>query len=91
VEAAWHTIRISPYWKEQYEKYLRRLRKPSFVIVVIAQKLLIAVWQVMTKEETDIHASEEDLTRIEELGLSAWPLFGSTSEEGIEPRYKGLE
>jgi len=61
VEAAWQAIRISPYWKEQYEKYLRRMRKPNQAIVVIARKLLVAVWQVLTKEETDLHASEEDL------------------------------
>jgi transposase len=61
VEAAWQAIRISPYWKEQYEKYLRRMRKPNQAIVVIARKLLVAVWHVLTKEETDVHASEEDL------------------------------
>ena len=36
VEAAWRAIRISPYWKEQYEKYLRRMRRPNQAIVVIA-------------------------------------------------------
>lgn len=61
VEAAWQAIRISPYWKDQYETYLRRMRKPNQAIVVVARKLLVAVWQVLTKEETDIHASEEDL------------------------------
>jgi hypothetical protein len=61
VEAAWRAIRISPYWKEQYEKYLKRLRKPNQAIVVIARKLLVAVWHLLTKEETDIHASEEEL------------------------------
>jgi len=61
VEAAWRAIRISPYWKEQYEKYLRRMRKPNQAIVVIARKLLVAVWHVLTKEETDLHANEEDL------------------------------
>ena len=61
VEAAWQAIRISPYWKEQYEKYLRRMRRPNQAIVVIARKLLVAVWHVLTKEETDVHASEEDL------------------------------
>ena len=39
VEAAWRAIRISPYWKEQYEKYLRRMRKPNQAIVVIARKV----------------------------------------------------
>jgi transposase len=61
VEAAWRAIRISPYWKEQYEKYLRRMRKPNQAIVVIARKLLVAVWHVLSKEETDEHVSEEDL------------------------------
>jgi len=72
VEAAWRAIRISPYWKEQYEKYLRRMRKPNLAIVVIARKLLVAVWQVMTKEETDIHASEEDLAY--KMLVLAWDL-----------------
>ena len=61
VEAAWQAIRISPYWKDQYEKYLRRMRRPNQAIVVVARKLLVAVWQVLTKEETDLHANEEDL------------------------------
>jgi transposase len=61
VEAAWQAIRISPYWKDQYEKYLHRMRRPNQAIVVTARKLLVAVWQVLTKEETDLHANEEDL------------------------------
>ncbi len=61
VEAAWRAIRISPYWKEQYETYLKRMRKPNQAIVVIARKLLVAVWHVLSKEEMDKHASEEDL------------------------------
>ncbi len=72
VEAAWRAIRISPYWKEQYEKYLKRMRKPNQAIVVIARKLLVAVWQVLTKEETDIHASEEDLAY--KMLVLAWDL-----------------
>jgi len=72
VEAAWRAIRISPYWKEQYEKYLRRMRKPNQAIVVIARKLLVAVWHVLTKEETDEHASEEDLAY--KMLVLAWDL-----------------
>ena len=37
------------------------MRKPNQAIVVIARKLLVAVWHVLTKEETDVHASAEDL------------------------------
>ena len=61
VEAAWRAVRMSPYWKEQYEKYLKRMRRPNQAIVVVARKLLVAVWHVLTKEETDVRASEEEL------------------------------
>ena len=61
VEAAWRAVRMSPHWKAQYDKYLQRLRRPSQAIVVVARKLLVAVWHVLSKEETDVHASAEDL------------------------------
>ena len=69
VEAAWRAVRSSPFWKEQYEKYLR---KPNQAIVVIARKLLIAIWHVLSKEEIDIHASEEDLAY--KMLLLSWSL-----------------
>jgi transposase len=72
VEAAWRAVRSSPFWKEQYEKYLRRLRKPNQAIVVIARKLLIAIWHVLSKEETDIHATDEDLAY--KMLLLSWSL-----------------
>jgi transposase len=72
VEAAWRAVRMSPYWKEQYKKYLRRLRKPNQAIVVVARKLLVAVWHVLSKEETDVHASEEDLAY--KMLLLSWSL-----------------
>jgi transposase len=72
VEAAWRAIRISPYWKEQYEKYLRRMRKPNQAIVVIARKLLVVVWHVLTKEETDERVSEEELAY--KMLVLAWGL-----------------
>lgn len=72
VEAAWRAIRTSPYWQAHYEKYLRRMRKPNQAIVVIARKLLVAVWQVLTKEEPDEHVSEEDLAY--KMLVLAWDL-----------------
>lgn len=72
VEAAWRAIRISPYWKEQYETYLRRMRKPNQAIVVIARKLLVAIWHVLSQEETDLHASEEELAY--KMLLLSWSL-----------------
>lgn len=72
VEAAWRAVRMSPYWKDQYEKHLRRMRKPNQAIVAIARKLLVAIWHVLTKEETDIHASEDDLAY--KMLLLSWSL-----------------
>jgi transposase len=72
VEAAWRAIRISPHWKAEYEKYLKRMRKPNQAIVVIARKLLVAVWHVLAREETDLHANEEDLAY--KMLVLAWDL-----------------
>ena len=72
VEAAWRAVGMSPFWKAQYEKYLRRLRKKNQAIVVIARKLLVAIWHVLIKEETDEHASEEDLAY--KMLLLSWSL-----------------
>jgi len=72
VEAAWRAVRMSPFWKAEYEKHLKRMRKPNQAIVAIARKLLIAIWHVLSKEETDIHASEEDLAY--KMLLLSWSL-----------------
>jgi transposase len=72
VEAAWRAVRMSPYWKEQYEKFLQRMRRPNQAIVVVARKLLVAVWHVLSQEETDERASEEDLAY--KMLLWSWSL-----------------
>jgi len=72
IEAAWRAVRMSPYWKEQYEKLFHRMRRESQAIVVVARKLLVAVWHVLSKEETDVHASEEELAY--KMLLLSWSL-----------------
>ena len=72
VEAAWRAIRMSPFWKTEYEKHLRRMRKSNQAIVVIARKLLVAIWHVLSKEEIDVHASEEELAY--KMLLLSWSL-----------------
>ena len=72
VEAAWRAVRMSPYWKEQYEKFFHRMRRESQAIVVVARKLLVAVWHVLSKAETDERASEEDLAY--KMLLWSWSL-----------------
>jgi transposase len=78
VEAAWRAVRMSPFWKAEYEKYLSRLRKKNQAIVVIARKLLVAIWHVLSKEETDIHASEDDLAY--KMLLLSWSLKEDTRQ-----------
>jgi len=48
------------------------MRRPNQAIVVIARKLLVAVWHVLSKEETDERASEEDLAY--KMLLWSWSL-----------------
>ena len=72
VEAAWRAVGMSPFWKTEYEKHLKRMRKPNQAIVVVARKLLVAIWHVLSKEETDEHASEEDLAY--KMLLLSWSL-----------------
>ena len=76
VEAAWRAVRMSPFWKDEYEKNLSRMRKPNQAIVVVARKLLVAIWHVLSKEETDVHASEEDLAY--KMLLLSWSLKEDT-------------
>ena len=80
VEAAWRAVGMSPFWKTEYEKHLERMRKPNQAIVVIARKLLIAIWHVLSKEETDIHATEEDLAY--KMLLLSWSL-GDEVRQGL--------
>ena len=60
VEAAWKAVQISPVWKQRYEE-LKKRRGACKAIVAIARKLLVTIWHVLTEEETDRNASEEDL------------------------------
>lgn len=78
VEAAWRAVRMSPYWKEQYEKFLQRMRRPNQAIVVVARKLLVAVWQVLSKAETDVHAGAEDLAY--KMLVLSWDLDASVRQ-----------
>ena len=71
VEAAWRAVRMSPLWKAKFEALKRRMR-PTQAIVAIARKLLVAVWHVLSKEETDRNASEEDLAW--KMLLLSWSL-----------------
>ena len=71
VQAAWQAVRMSPYWRKQFEALERRMRRNQ-AIVAIARKLLVAIWHVLSKEETDRNASEEELAW--KMLLLSWSL-----------------
>jgi transposase len=60
VEVAWRATRSSPYWKSQFVTLKKRMH-PNQAIVVIARKLLVTVWHVLTKQEPYQHATEDDI------------------------------
>ena len=82
IEAAWRAIRMSPLWKERYEE-LKKRKGPSKAIVAIARKLLVTIWHVLSKEETDRNASEEDLAW--KMLLWSWSL-GSEARLELTPK-----
>jgi transposase len=48
VEAAWVAVRSDPYWKAQFQRLEKRMHRNQ-AIVAIARRLLVTVWQVLTK------------------------------------------
>ena len=70
---------MSPLWKAKFEELKRRMR-PTQAIVAIARRLLVAVWLVLSKEETDRNASEEDLAW--KMLLLSWSL-GEEARKGL--------
>ena len=57
------------------------MRKPNQAIVVVARKLLVAIWHVLTKDETDERANEEDLAY--KMLLLSWSLKKEEVRKGL--------
>lgn len=62
IEAAWNAIKNSPFWQKQYEQLTRRMDNQK-AATAIARKLLVLVWNVLTKEEVDREADVEAVGR----------------------------
>lgn len=60
VEAAWQAIRSNPRWRAQYDELCKR-KHPNQAIVAIARKLLVTLWYVLSKQESYVLSSDEDL------------------------------
>jgi transposase len=60
VEAAWQAIRSNPRLRAQYDALCKR-KHPNQAIVAIARKLLVTLWYLLSKQESYIPSSDEDL------------------------------
>jgi hypothetical protein len=58
VEAARIAVLYHDYWKQEYARLEKRLGSNK-AIVVIARKLLVVVWHVLTDRTADRHASPQ--------------------------------
>ena len=52
IEAAWNAIKYSPFWRQRYEQLARRMAKQK-AATAIARKLLVIIWNVLTRRELD--------------------------------------
>lgn len=60
VEAAWQAIRSNPRLRAHYDELCKR-KHPNQAIVAIARKLLVILWYLLSRNESYIPASDEDL------------------------------
>ena len=52
IEAAWNAIKNHPFWKKKYEQLTRRMENQK-AATAIARKLLVVVWNMLSKRELD--------------------------------------
>jgi transposase len=62
IEAAWVAVRSSAHWQDQFEHLEMRIGRQK-AIVVIARKLLVVVWHVLTARAADRRAEELAVAR----------------------------
>ena len=60
VDAAQHAARTKGQWRQHYLRLEKRIGRPK-ALVAIARKLLVAIWHILTKEQADRYASEQQV------------------------------
>lgn len=58
IEAARNAIKYSPFWRQKYEQLTKRMDKQK-AATALARKLLVVVWNVLTKREVDRSANPQ--------------------------------
>lgn len=60
IECAWMAVRWSSHWKQQYHQLCKRMVKTK-AITVIARKLLVSIWHILTKQTVDRFTDQESI------------------------------
>lgn len=60
MEGAWQAIRSNPRLRAEYDRLCKR-KHPNQAIVAIAQKLLVRLWYLLSRQAAYDHFSDEDL------------------------------
>jgi len=58
VEVAWRAVRSHPLWQRRFQELIRR-KHPNDAIVVIAHRLLVIVWHLLSKGVPYRHSTPE--------------------------------
>jgi transposase len=62
IEAAWNAIKHNAFWEQKYKQLNRGMEKQK-AATAIARKLLVVVWNVLSKREMDRHADMNTVGR----------------------------
>jgi len=62
IASAWVAVRWSDHWRELFQPLAKRIGKQK-AITAIARKLLVVIWQVLTKRELDRNAEPAAIAR----------------------------
>ena len=88
IEAAWNAIKYSPVWQRRYEQLAKRMDKQK-AATAIARKLLVVIWNVLTKREQDRAA---DLNTVgKSLLIWGWKNRLATSLGMKPPEFAGKQ
>jgi hypothetical protein len=62
IQVAWAAARYSPYWREGFSR-LAPHKGPQKAITIIARKILVVIWHVLTQRAIDRHADPAQVER----------------------------
>lgn len=63
IQVAWAAVRYSPHWHDCFSR-LAPLKGPQKAITIIARKILVVIWHVLTDRAIDRNADPDQVARV---------------------------